>query len=141
MLITTLWFHKIKAVADAIWCIICLFCVPGVIVAAGCMLVPTLDRVHGKYVQSLAAAKAKPGIYESRSAEAQTSNTRLGLFDRDGRLVQEYPDQAAASSGIRNGVIVIEIPKDIPSGEYNLRVLRNGDQVVRDIPLEVRGSK
>ena len=135
-MLTSIWFQKMKATADAIWCLSCLFVVPGVVVATLCTVIPTQERHRSIW---------RVPTHSVEVAEADTSKLgklhyRLGLFSRDGKLIHEYPDQQAEPGrDAQRGAIVIEIPEDVPSGEYYLKVYRGEGQDVRDIPLRVGG--
>jgi hypothetical protein len=67
---------------------------------------------------------------------------QLGLFNREGKLIHEYPKQGVAPTrDAQRGSIVIEIPEDVPSGDYYLRVFRGEGKNVRDVPLKVGGGQ
>jgi hypothetical protein len=137
-LTTAIWFQKAKATADAIWGVSSLFCVPGVIFATVCVLVPAHGGGHGWDIRSVAQAPRAPQTYEPAPGTGGPTAYRLGLFDSRGQLVHEYPDQVITPSrNVQRGSIVVEIPDDVPPGEYSLRVFKDGSSNVRDIPLKV----
>lgn len=138
-LTTAIWFQKAKFVADAVWGVSSLFCVPGVIVATVCAFVPI--RTTGAYVwdiRSIAHAPAAPQSYEPPPGMGGPLAYRLGLFNAKGQLVHEYPDQVVTRvHNAHVGAIVVEIPEDVPPGNYSLRVFQAGGANVRDIPVKV----
>lgn len=143
MIVLTLWIQKAKAVVDAFWGVTCLFCVPAITVTGISLLLP--QGAHGSGVAGSRYTINVPRIVEeaprSYTPPAGSGNMfayRLGLFDSRGRLVHEYPDQMIESnSNARHGSIVVDIPADVPSGDYTLRVFKSAGEQVRDVPMNV----
>lgn len=145
MIAITLWFQKVKSTIDALWGVTCLFCVPGVVVATIGMLLPNGGAYGGGGSRTFSVERsdlveAAPRSYSSNVGGELVYH--LGLFNRKGQLVHEYSDQLIESQlDAQHGSIVIEIPNDVPSGEYSLRVFKSGEQPVRDVPLSVGDSR
>lgn len=144
MIAIALWIQKVKTTMDALWGVTCLFCVPGVVVTAVGLMIP--HGAHGgvglgQKIYSFEVSDLIEKAPRSYSPEAGTGGFfayRLGLFDRQGKLVHEYPDQLVEPNlDAQRGSIVIEIPNDVPSGEYSLKVFKSSGYTVREVPLNV----
>lgn len=144
MISVILWFQKVKTTIDALWSVVCLFCVPGVVITTISLMMP--NGMHGsggigsqRYSLTLPdMSEAAPKSYSPPPGTGGVLSYRLGLFNSEGELVHEYPDQLIKPArDAQHGSIVVDIPSDIPSGDYSLRVFKYGGDKVREVPLNV----
>lgn len=144
MISIILWFQKVKTTVDALWSVACLFCVPGVVITTiGLMLPPGAHGNGGIGSQRFSLtlpelSEPAPKSYSPPAGKGGVLSYRLGLFNSEGELVHEYSDQLIRPThNAKHGSIVVDIPSDVPSGDYSLRVFRYDGDKVREVPLNV----
>lgn len=142
MLITSFWLYKLKVLADTIWCFVCLICVPSIVVTGILWGIPQLQSAasgHGSFRSE--SASADSSFKSSRSTHGLSRTYTLGLYDQRGHLVMTLPDQSMSPT-VTKGSMLVELPQDIPDGEYQLQIQTStvgGYDSTRSIPIQIGG--
>lgn len=130
LLLQTLWFQKIKAIADIVWAFACMLCVPALVMTTAFWAVgPSGGR--SAYVTSRAETTVHASAGEMAqvpsgvkvSVDSDRKVYRMKLYNASNTLVYTYPDIVPEDGeNPEIGNLMVNVPNGTPAGEYQLYV-------------------